>query len=368
MNLEGSPAIKQEFHDSATAGDLFDKIEEKFSLHGGQVELRTGFPPVLIKTVSRKETLESCGISTGSVVNIRRNAARELLYNKLFNMGYPHSTCTSALSIVSDYADLSLAVEICNNMADDQPEAAAGTSAGSVANKESSTPRSRKACRHKVDADNSCLFNALKFCMDHFAAYSGTHSYKTAADYRRAVADVIQRDPFVYTADFLGKEPEVYREWILHPDHWGGEIEMSILSGVLGVEIAAIDIQSNNSFIYGEGSGVLEGRIYVIYDGIHFDALAMEMTPTTEGDSRDYHAAAIGGDEAKKITVFSPEDQAALLSFKELAAELKRKKQFVNLADCAFQCNICYVGLRGQEDAREHAKATGHTNFRQTDT
>ena len=65
--------------------------------------------------------------------------------------------------------------------------------------------------------------------------------------------------------------------------------------------------------------------------------------------------------------LFSPTDQVTFDGVKALAASLKQQKRFVNLAGCAIQCSICDLGFKGQNEAQEHAKLTGHMNFKQVE-
>jgi len=38
-------------------------------------------------------------------------------------------------------------------------------------------------------------------------------------------------------------------------------------------------------------------------------------------------------------------------------------KQFTDTAHFTLRCGVCNIGVRGETEAREHAKSTGHTNF-----
>ena len=44
------------------------------------------------------------------------------------------------------------------------------------------------------------------------------------------IAGVVAGDPSTYTEAFLEKTNEEYCAWILDKQHWGGGIELSILS------------------------------------------------------------------------------------------------------------------------------------------
>jgi hypothetical protein len=43
---------------------------------------------------------------------------------------------------------------------------------------------------------------------------------------------------------------------------------VSILSSHLSVEIAVIDIETSNVYLYGDNQGYVE-RLYLVYDGTH---------------------------------------------------------------------------------------------------
>ena len=72
---------------------------------------------------------------------------------------------------------------------------------------------------------------------------------------------------------FLGRPNAEYCTWIINPQHWGGEIELTVLSQYYRRQIAVYDIQTTNCYVYGSEFGFLE-RVMLVYDGIHYDALA----------------------------------------------------------------------------------------------
>ncbi len=65
------------------------------------------------------------------------------------------------------------------------------------------------------------------------------------------------------------------------------------------------------------------------------------------------------------ITIFNEEDQTALLGAVALATKLKKKREFTDLSNFSIRCGECYEAFKGQNDALEHAKLTGHTNFQE---
>jgi ubiquitin thioesterase OTU1 len=85
---------------------------------------------------------------------------------------------------------------------------------------------------------------------------------------------------------------------------------------------------------------------------VHYDAL---------GRNKSEHSP-----ESTDQTVFTPDDADAFRESKALAHDLFQQRQFVNLSGCDLRCLVCGRGLRGQKEAIEHAKTTGHQNFGQT--
>ena len=51
---------------------------------------------------------------------------------------------------------------------------------------------------------------------------------------RRVLAAAVSADPETYSEAFLGRPNAEYCRWILDRNHWGGAIELSILSRYVG--------------------------------------------------------------------------------------------------------------------------------------
>ncbi|TXG67790.1 hypothetical protein EZV62_009065 [Acer yangbiense] len=151
--------------------------------------------------------------------------------------------------------------------------------------------------RRVIPSDNSCLFNAVGYVMD--------HDKNKAPELRQVIAATVVSDPIKYSEAFLGKPNEEYCSWILDSEKWGGAIELSMLADYYGREIAVKK--------YSE-------RVMLIYDGLHYDALAVWTIGPVEG----------------------------------LALNLVKE-----------QHRVCQIGVVGQKEAVEHAQATGHVNFQE---
>eukprot|EP00775_Hariotina_reticulata_P003080 gene3080-3359_t len=120
--------------------------------------------------------------------------------------------------------------------------------------------------RRVIPSDNSCLFTAVGYVME--------HDRTKATALRQVIVKAVAADPVTFNEGFLGQENEEYQKWITNKDHWGGGIELAILSKHYGREIHAYDIQTKRCDRYGELEGY-EERVMLIYDGLHYDALAV---------------------------------------------------------------------------------------------
>lgn len=74
---------------------------------------------------------------------------------------------------------------------------------------------------------------------------------------------------------YLGKPNREYCTWILNEEHWGGAIELAILSKHFKTEMVAVDTQNERLNRFGEDENYGQ-RILLIYDGIHYDPLLLE--------------------------------------------------------------------------------------------
>jgi ubiquitin thioesterase OTU1 len=200
--------------------------------------------------------------------------------------------------------------------------------------------------RRVIPSDNSCLFNAVGYVME--------HDRNKASELREVIAAAVMSDPTTYTEAILGKPNEEYVQWISKPDKWGGAIELAILSDYYGREIAAYDIQTKRCDIYGQDKGYLE-RVMLIYDGLHYDALAM--------------APFADAPEEVDQTIFTKDKNQAIGIASKLAQdvveEAHRARNFTDTGNFTLRCGVCQKGVVGQTEAVEHAKATGHANFQE---
>lgn len=195
------------------------------------------------------------------------------------------------------------------------------------------------AARKVIPADNNCLFAALIYAL---------HLDLDPQVLREVVKTCVLADPEQWSEPLLGMEPARYCDWITQKDHWGGEIEMQILSRHFRKQVAAFDIVSLQLFRYGEEMGYDE-VICLLYDGIHYDAAVL--------------LPAEGVPEEFGTTVFAASNEVFLAKVRSLCGELHSSRQFTDTSKFTLRCLVCSAGLVGERGAQEHAKTTGHINF-----
>jgi hypothetical protein len=61
--------------------------------------------------------------------------------------------------------------------------------------------------------------------------------------------------------------------------------------------------------------------------------------------------------------VGSADAAAAAAGAEQLVAACHAARQFTDIANFTLRCGVCQIGLKGEKEAVEHAKTTGHQNF-----
>jgi ubiquitin thioesterase OTU1 len=95
-----------------------------------------------------------------------------------------------------------------------------------------------------IPADNSCLFNAVNYCLN--------QSMNEPETMREIIASTIMSNTDFYNAAILDKEPSDYCAWILQKETWGGGIELAILSNFFQIRIGVADITKVTIEYFGE--------------------------------------------------------------------------------------------------------------------
>ncbi|KAL1132747.1 hypothetical protein AAG570_010699 [Ranatra chinensis] len=194
--------------------------------------------------------------------------------------------------------------------------------------------------RKVVPADNSCLFTSVGFVL-------GGKIDTSCGNYmRQIIADQVSKDDENYSEAILGKPNKEYCKWILKPESWGGAIELAVLSHFYGIEIAVVDTMNTVINRFGEDKNY-EYRVFLIFDGIHYDPLYRE---TLEADDTIQ-------------TLFLSSNEKVLQEAEELAQEAKSSKQYTDVNNFTLKCLVCHELLTGQHQAQTHAQTTGHMNF-----
>ncbi|KAA8498794.1 Ubiquitin thioesterase OTU1 [Porphyridium purpureum] len=198
--------------------------------------------------------------------------------------------------------------------------------------------------RVQVPDDNSCLFRSVINCLG-----GPTHApVRTVPELRALVAAKIGAEPDVYSEAVLGKPNRTYQTWITGENAWGGAIELSIFASVFQIEFAAVDVKTLRIYRYGEDASYAQ-RAFLIYDGIHYDSVALRLIGSAPSDPL--------------ITQFPASDALAVDKVRELAREFNRRGEYTDTAGFTLKCADCGARLVGEKQAVQHAQATGHANF-----
>eukprot|EP00762_Andalucia_godoyi_P006020 ANDGO_00052.mRNA.1 Ubiquitin thioesterase OTU1 len=310
--------------DSVSATDSFLSLLQKISLLENiaisNLQLKVGFPPVLLAAQDAAK-LSDLKVADGDLITVGNDASGK-------GVSLTQSTHEASQSLPRD-AGRGVVDDTLLQTCAVKPRPSAVSDAFAV--------------RREVPSNNSCLF--LSF----LKVYpSCAHSAKTSKDLREVIAKTVQSDPVEFNDAILGKTPQSYVLWIRNEDHWGGAIELAILAKHFQVEICAWDIRTAQPLVFGEAAGYVE-RVYLLYDGIHYDALVMN--PVQDGPV-DFD-----------ISVFDPEDTYTFGALQQLVQRLKDNGQFTDVAGFTLQCGACGAKLVGEKAALEHAQKTGHSNF-----
>lgn len=347
----GKTSSAHKFEDSMNYVSFLTAIAKITGIPEWQQDLSYGFPPrPLSSSGDLYIPITSLSIENGSVIMVRSSSDKKKVHDLLISLGCDENKVAEVMIQYNNIADIETLIELCTT--------------SSVQNE------SIDLAIRAIPPDNSCLFNAIDYLLASVVSPTGNMSLDrpplTGTQnnmrplygpmyYRRLVADAIAANPAVYTTDYLEKTPAEYINWILSPDKWGGEIEISILSTALAVQIAVISIESGSILIYGKPKAEgADKRIYLLYDGIHYDAVVQQIKASERKTFPPFD------------NILDNKDDSVTKKAEALAKELKERKKFVNLHKNALKCYDCQAILvNGQNDALEHAKMTGHTNFGQ---
>lgn len=249
----GASSVLKALEDSLTLGQLQDKIAVAINIPAQEQKLRAGFPPKDVNMEEASTLVTTLGIPSGSAITVvqkpgggsngssaattTNGGSVNPLAQQLVDMGFSMPVARKALEMAHN--DVEAALELCINGVVTEDDLGTGGASSSSSSVPSAAPAptapvvsfggmtttGRVMVRRVIDADNSCLFNAISYLME--------KDRKQGAKLRKIIADVVRNRTDVYSEAVLGKTPKEYSDWILDPKHWGGEVEMFILSQVI---------------------------------------------------------------------------------------------------------------------------------------
>jgi len=374
----------------ATWQDAHDSITEK--LHGlpplAALSAQSGFPPQP-REVAKDSSLQFCGISNGSSVTLTAAAVGGVESSPTTepprqsdSLSYPGATAgdavatptphinnshhtvassaqwsCSACTFINEATAATCAVcETPNPGTQQQPSIATPSSPASVTAHGSTSAPHMAMERVVVPADNNCLYTAV--------AWLRTGAYPDkGASMRQAAADQIElRAHGLQTAALDGMIPAVYQAHVLKQDSsWGGAFELQLLAAHFGTTFVLLNIQTGQQMEFSvEGLPSVPGapsppphdgrRAFVLYDGLHFDAVGGR-------------SASQGGGHAQLLRDFAMDDTLTTAAAGALVQGEQVRRAFTDTARYTLCCLVCQQGLTGNDAAVKHAQSTGHTNF-----
>lgn len=191
----------------------------------------------------------------------------------------------------------------------------------------------------EVPDDNSCLFRSVNSLLGRPSRSPGF--------LRNVIARHVVSHRDKYTDAMLGRSTDEYAAWILSDNAWGGAIELSILAAHFQLQLAAFDVHTMRLDRYAE-TEAFPTVGFLIYDGIHYNYTALSLA----GASKD-----------ADVTQFDASDMHVVEKVRQLAQHLHDTKSYTDTASFKLKCLQCNTLLKGEQQAVEHAKATGHSQF-----
>jgi ubiquitin thioesterase OTU1 len=193
--------------------------------------------------------------------------------------------------------------------------------------------------KRAVPDDNSCLFHAISLCFDHI----------NVEDLRTLIAKTVLADPINWNEGTLQQKPSEYASYIKRTNTWGGSVELCIFSEHYKCEIFVLDTARQRQNNFGEDKNYGK-RIYLVYDGIHYDALVWTSNPNSK---------------AWDVTVFDPKNKTAEDGCVAFMKKEFQSGHYVDEYNYKIKCGQCGQVFVGNKNASAHSNATGHTSFTQ---
>lgn len=329
---------------ATTFGELADHISTSLGAESGW-QVLTGYPPKPMETLERSVQLAGI-LKSGETIIVRmtQGATSEVA------SAAPAAAAPTAAAPAPVAPKPAAPAPVAPAPAEPRPPApkpalpaARPASQAPAPQHSAAAAEEERLVRRVIPADNSCLFAAIAH------ALGGAAGRRERADgLRRIVADTVLADGERFSEAMLGSPPQEYARWILNPDHWGGGIELAILSEHFRTEIAAFDVQTQRVDCFGQEGGGTQ-RICLLYDGIHYDLIVKTLFE--------------GAPEELDVSCFSTADEGVMAEARKLVKQQHDARQFTDTASFTLRCLVCQKGLVGEAEALAHAKETAHTNF-----
>lgn len=193
--------------------------------------------------------------------------------------------------------------------------------------------------RRDVDADNSCLFSSIAYLIER-----ENFNEQSSLRFRQIIIDYLLDNKF--DVNLLDQPKEQYIEFIQNPKNWGGALEVKMFSEIFQKQIVCIDVKTNRTDIYGEDKNYSQ-RIYLLYNGNHYDPLVMNFDITA--------------DSFTDITIFNSNDVETFELMKCLLLEYKNQGDFIDFY--SLQCKVCNEKFKNENEAVNHGINNNHWEF-----
>lgn len=199
--------------------------------------------------------------------------------------------------------------------------------------------------KRSIPDDNSCLFNAVAYVLMNGRKDQSRQlrqcmrfhdSIQMSLWLLLVIAETVRKHPDLYSEVMLGQPVDDYCRIITGSNSWGGAIELSIFAQHFQTEIVSIDVETCKPYHFGEGSGY-DRRVFVLYSGIHYDALAQTSHPANASLDK---------------TVFDATDDLVLIQALSVAEQEQRAKRFTNTNTFTLRCMDCGTALVGHAEAQ----------------
>lgn len=193
---------------------------------------------------------------------------------------------------------------------------------------------------HQVPADNSCLFHSVAYLIQ-----SSSETLPVPPqNLRILVATVILQEQSRWNEVTMAenRSVEAYGAWITNSSSWGGFVDLIVLSECYQIQISVISTESLYWTHYPEDESMYNRRIYLLYDGVHYDAV-------------------VGQSSVGEVRIFSSTDSAVMQKVASMASEVQQSGAQWHVA--LFSCMECREILYGDSELSRHCFETGHQRF-----